>query len=196
VDDETLTARLRCRRPVPGPQDAERYRSILLDPAVARWLAPPPLPALDAAGARVRLARDAAHWERHGFGPWIVLDRADGAAVGRVGLQWLEVGGRPVLDLAWAVMSARQGLGLATEAARAALDAARSLGLPEPRVMTMAQNAASRAWPRSSGSSPTARSSTPACRTCASARPTAPDRGARPRNAAGCAGATRAAGGG
>jgi RimJ/RimL family protein N-acetyltransferase len=142
MDDETLTERLRCRRPRPGT-DAARYRLVLLDPGVARWLAPPPLPRLDAAGARALLARDAAHWERHGFGPWLLLDRADGATVGRAGLQWLEVGGRPVLDLGWAVVPARQGRGLATEVARAALDAARALGLPEPRVMTMAGNAAS-----------------------------------------------------
>lgn len=69
--------------------------------------------------------RDAvAHWRAHGFGPWIVEQDGEPAAIlevhyagpGVTGIEPHEV------EIGWHVAEARRGNGLATEAARAALD--------------------------------------------------------------------------
>lgn len=59
------------------------------------------------------------HWHLRGYGQWTVIDKADQAVVGRVGLWNPE--GWPGVELGWVIRRARWGQGLATEAAAAAL---------------------------------------------------------------------------
>lgn len=141
--EEVVTARLRLRRPVVG-QDEERYRRLFADPVVRRWLWPPALEPPAPHEGEAALARDAARWAGDGFGPWLAFARDKGDFVGRVGLARADVRGEPAVEVGWAVLSAHQGAGLATEAALAAVDAARELGLAEVVAFTLPDNAASR----------------------------------------------------
>ena len=52
------------------------------------------------------------HWERHGFGMWLLRDRESGEFVGRGGLQWTTVEGEPVIEAGWALIPAWWGAAL------------------------------------------------------------------------------------
>ena len=73
-----------------------------------------------------RLLRYAGHWQWLGYGYWIVCTRDGDRFVGEVGLGEFRRGlgedfdGRP--EIGWVLAPWAQGLGFATEAARAALD--------------------------------------------------------------------------
>ncbi|HEX8119840.1 MAG TPA: GNAT family N-acetyltransferase [Solirubrobacteraceae bacterium] len=127
----------------PESRDEASLRRLLFDPAVAPWLRPPPLRPFTEADAPALLVRDLRHWEEHGWGPWIVESGEDGFA-GRAGLNTTRVAGERAVELAWALVGAAQGRGLATEAALAAVAWARELGLPEVVSFTLPENAASR----------------------------------------------------
>lgn len=60
------------------------------------------------------------HQAEHGFGVWAVEERASGALVGEVGLQFLE--GGPDVEIGWVIDRGSWGQGYATEAASAWLD--------------------------------------------------------------------------
>ena len=85
--------------------------------------------------------RDAAHWELHGFGKWLVLEH--GAPVGRGGLSITFVEGRPEVELGWAVARPEWGRGIATRIAHEALTEASRLGLRGVVAFTRPENAAS-----------------------------------------------------
>lgn len=89
------------------------------------------------------LARDMAHWRDHGFGPWVLFDACSGEFVGRAGLGYMTLEDRQVVELAWALMPARWGEGLASEAALRALEFARELSLAEVVCFTIPSNRAS-----------------------------------------------------
>jgi gamma-glutamylputrescine oxidase len=127
----------------PEPWDAGDYCRLFLDPAVTRWLDPPPAPPPEEQRARDSLARDIDHWEHHGFGPAVLVDSQDGAFLGRGGLNWTTVAGEFAVELPWALLPARWGEGLATEAARAALAWARDLELGEVVSLALIDNHAS-----------------------------------------------------
>lgn len=114
----------------------------------------------DAWPARMRTADDAArvlnatieHWERHGFGPWTVIERATGEVVGRVGLRHTHVAGTPVVEVAWFLAAGAWGRGYATEMAREALRLGfEQLALAEIVAMTTPANAPSQAVMRRLG---------------------------------------------
>ncbi len=126
----------------PESRDEASYRRLLFDAAVTPWLRPEPLRAFTEADPPALLVRDLRHWEAHGWGPWVVED--DGAFAGRAGLNTTHVAGEQAVELAWAMIEAAQGRGLATRAALAALDAARELGIAEVVSFTLPHNAASR----------------------------------------------------
>ncbi len=67
------------------------------------------------------LQNELEHWERYGFGLWTFRDRATGRFVGRAGLRHCRVEGNDEVELAYALMSAFWGQGLATEIAQASL---------------------------------------------------------------------------
>lgn len=67
------------------------------------------------------------HWQWHGFGFFMVVERQTGQPVGRVGL--IQHSNWPQVELAWHLFEGAEGKGYATEAARAVRTwAARDLG--------------------------------------------------------------------
>lgn len=85
------------------------------------------------------------HWERHGFGMWLLRDRASGEMVGRGGLQYTYTAGLDAVEAAWAIAPERWGRGLGTELARAELQVAFArLDLLEVVAFTLPDNVASR----------------------------------------------------
>jgi RimJ/RimL family protein N-acetyltransferase len=83
------------------------------------------------------------HWDRHGYGVWIF--REEGRFIGRAGLGNCEVGGRPEVELGFALLPEFWGRGLATEMARSMLRLAfERIGLRHVVGFTTAANRASR----------------------------------------------------
>ena len=140
--EEWGTARLLARPP--EPEDAEGYRQLFLDPAVSEWLRPAPMKPFDEGEVLAMLDEDRGHWARHGFGPWVLVEREDGAIVGRGGLRWTEIDDRLTVELPWAVRSDRWGDGLASEAAAAAVEWAGDLELTEVAALVLPGNLRSR----------------------------------------------------
>jgi RimJ/RimL family protein N-acetyltransferase len=135
------TERLMLR--LPGPGDAPGYQDLLLHPTIGEWLRPQPLQPFEAADGDAWLAEDNRHWERFGFGPWVVVERTSGDYLGRVGLRWTEIGDGAGIEVLWAIDPERHGEGFAGEAATAALDLATELELDEVFAMILPINAAS-----------------------------------------------------
>jgi RimJ/RimL family protein N-acetyltransferase len=114
-------------RPI-SVDDGDVLCDLVSHPEVWEWLMPkgdsgPAVLAQCRAWAR----RDAAHWELHGFGKWLVLEGE--RPVGRGGLGVTFVEGRPEVEMGWAVERSQWRRGIATWIARAALDEAERLGL-------------------------------------------------------------------
>lgn len=85
-----------------------------------------------------------AHWETHGFGLWILRDRAGGELAGRAGLKWIHVGGAMEIELGYTFLQPYWGRGLATEIAAASVDTAFGpLGLDNIVCFTLTTNYAS-----------------------------------------------------
>ena len=125
-------------------EHAPEQMRLLLDPRVSATLwAQPELPTeadvLDGLRAKVD------HWDRHGFGMWLLRDRETGEMVGRGGLQYTYTAGLNDVEAGWAVVPERWGQGLATELARACVEVAFGpLGLRELVAFTLPDNVASR----------------------------------------------------
>jgi RimJ/RimL family protein N-acetyltransferase len=84
-------------------------------------------------------------WGRDGFGVWVARHRPDGRFVGRGGLRRVRVGGRDEVEVAYALVPAFRGRGLATELAREAVRVGfEVLRLTELVCYTLPTNAASR----------------------------------------------------
>lgn len=141
IGEARSTERLILRRPDAG--DAPGYRALLMHPTIGEWLRPPPERPFEPADGDAWLEADEGHWERFGFGPWAVRERTGGAYLGRVGLQWAEIGDRPRVEVLWAIDPTRHGEGFAGEAATAALAWAAELELDEVFAMILPTNAAS-----------------------------------------------------
>lgn len=123
--------------------DGPELEPLLLDPRVYRTLHPGTPPT--SADVRRHAEAKQEHWQRHGFGFWLLRDRDTGAIIGRGGLQHTDVQGADAVEVAWAIIPQRWGEGLATELAhtsvRLGLD---TLALPELVAYTLPWNAASR----------------------------------------------------
>jgi [ribosomal protein S5]-alanine N-acetyltransferase len=123
---------------------APEQTRLLLDPRVAATLWPRPEPPtradiLDGLVAKVE------HWERHGFGMWMLRDRETGEMVGRGGLQYTYTAGLNDVEAGWAIVPERWGQGLATELANACVEVGfGQLDLLEIVAFTLPTNAASR----------------------------------------------------
>lgn len=129
----------------PTAADEEGYLRVFQRPEVNAWLRPDPYPSLSVAEIRAMLGDDLRHWSEHGFGPWAVLDDGGEDYLGRVGLRYTIVEAEEVVELAWTIDPDRHSEGLATAAARAGLDLAREIGLPEVIALALPTNFASRA---------------------------------------------------
>lgn len=140
--EEWQTLRLLARRP--EFEDEQAYDALFLDPAVGEWLRPAPMKPFDAGEVAEMLGEDRRHWADHGFGPWVLVAREDGSVLGRGGLRWTEIDDRLTIELPWAIRSDRWGEGLATEAATAAIEWAKSLSLPEVAALVLPGNLRSR----------------------------------------------------
>lgn len=83
-----------------------------------------------------------AHYRERGFGFWLVVSKADGAAMGLCGL--IKRDGLDDVDIGYAFLPAYRGMGIAFEAAGAAVAYARDrLGLKRLVAITGQDNAAS-----------------------------------------------------
>ncbi len=91
------------------------------------------------------LAAKVDHWDRHGFGTWLIRDRETGEAVGRGGLQYTFTAGLHDVEAGWAIIPERWGQGLATELAFACIEVGfEQLGLRRIVAFTLPDNVASR----------------------------------------------------
>lgn len=117
------TERLILRRFVPA--DADAFAALNADPEVMRYIGTGE--PLSRAASDELLARIAGHWRSHGYGLWCVAERtAPDDCLGFAGLAvpafLPEV--LPAVEVGWRLAREAWGRGIATEAARAALDVA------------------------------------------------------------------------
>lgn len=92
------------------------------------------------------------HWREHGFGYWLLRDRATDGFVGRGGLQRVEPDGRPDVEVGYALLAPFWGRGLAPEMVRACLGIAfERLRLESVVAFTLPTNRASRRVMEKSG---------------------------------------------
>lgn len=122
------------------PTDAPALHALMDDPVAARFFPNPTPPPLE----RVEkwAARQAASWDERGYGLWAVCLRPGGQVVGWAGLQYLP--DTDETEVAYQIDRSHWGQGLASEAARAALDYAfRTLGLAQIVAVVHPENAAS-----------------------------------------------------
>ncbi len=143
------TSRLVLERLRPG--HAHELPALLRDPRVARTLSAGGSPPSDPEIRRALVNKNA-HWERLGFGLWLVRDRESEEMLGQGGLQSSFIAGAHEVEVAWAIVPERWGQGLATELANAAISAAfGELALPEIVAFTLVDNYASRRVMEKSG---------------------------------------------
>jgi len=115
--DAVETERLYLRRFEDTDRDAY-YQCIYADPEVMRTLpAGKPIAREDFDSRVTRLM--VAHWREHGFGPWVVVHKADQTLIGHCGLTyWPD---SPDVEVFYALAKPYWRKGLATEGARASL---------------------------------------------------------------------------
>jgi RimJ/RimL family protein N-acetyltransferase len=125
-------------------EHADEVSRLLRDPRVSRTLWPgAELPSeqqvIESTAEKER------HWDRYGFGLWLLRDRTTGEMVGRGGLQWTYVAELDEIEVGWAIVPERWNQGLATELAQAAIDVAFGpLELREIIAFALPDNLASR----------------------------------------------------
>lgn len=127
-----------------SPEHEDELAALTLDPRVYRTLWPWSYPPTRG-DVRASLRDKREHWERHGFGLWLLRDRATGELAGRGGLQYTDAIGGYAVEAAWAIVPERWGQGLGTELAQASVAVAfDSLDLDELIAITLPENLASR----------------------------------------------------
>jgi RimJ/RimL family protein N-acetyltransferase len=132
-----LTPRLRLR-PL-REDDLEGLRDIYTDPRVGEWIGPH-----SDADVLDTLRFQIAHQAEHGWSLWAVEERETGRLLGDCGLQPLECKG-PEVELGYDLHPDTWGRGIATEAARASVEAAfRDFGLDRLIAVVKPHHAASR----------------------------------------------------
>jgi len=137
--EELVTERLVAHRG--GPADEDFVVSMFSDARVHATLGGP----RDRANVRDALARWDAHWDVHGFGPWIADDATTGASVGWILLHTTETGGPGSVEVGWSIAADRWGEGLATEGGAAATAVGfGAVGLDALVSFTLVDNVASR----------------------------------------------------
>jgi RimJ/RimL family protein N-acetyltransferase len=135
---EWQTERLLAR--MPTQDDRAFYHAHLTKPEIEAWLRPSPLPPFSAQVIDELVAGDRVHWQDHGFGPWVLIEKETGAFAGRGGLSWTSVEGTAEVELPWSIEPHLHGRGLATEAATAACDHARELELEQVVALVLPTN--------------------------------------------------------
>ena len=134
------TARLSAHRPC--HDDLDDLVRMHTDAGVMATLGGRVWTAADTAAFLDRLDR---HWDRHGYGVWILRERDTGSFVGRAGLRRLAIDGFDEVELLYACMPTHWGRGYTTEAADAIVRVAFDrLVLRDLVAFTLPTNAASR----------------------------------------------------
>ncbi|MGQ9368866.1 GNAT family N-acetyltransferase [Azospirillum sp. A39] len=134
------TLRLHAARP--HPDDLDDLARMHTDAAVMATLGGKVWTVPDTAAFLDRLMR---HWDRHGYGVWILRDRTDGAFVGRAGLRRMPIDGSDETELLYACMPERWSRGYTSEAVAAIVRLAfERLRLRDLVAFTLPGNAASR----------------------------------------------------
>jgi len=139
---EIVTERLRLR--TWRDSDLEPFAALNADPEVMRHFPEP----LDRAASDALVGRIKAHFDRHGFGPWVVEIPGVTDCAGFVGLMVpaFEAHFTPCIEIGWRLDRPYWGKGYATEAAAAALNYAFDvLQADEVVAITVPANRPSRA---------------------------------------------------
>jgi ribosomal-protein-alanine N-acetyltransferase len=117
---EIRTKRLRLTRP--SASDSAGVFAILGDPRTVEHNPSDRL--ADRREAAELVARWIRHWEQHGFGYWCVRRSGSERIIGYAGVKWMQMHGRPVLNLVYRFVPEVWGRGFATEAAEAVVSRA------------------------------------------------------------------------
>ena len=140
------TARLDAR--AVDPEDEAFVCTLFTDERVSANLGG----ARDAARVHQDIERWRAHWLDHGFGLWIVRDRATGEPIGWTMLHVTDTGGTGGVEVGWTIVADRWREGLGYEAGAGATRVGfETLGLDEIVSFTQPHNAASRGVMRKMG---------------------------------------------
>lgn len=132
------TPRLRLRKFT--LDDAAFARELVNDAAWLRYIGDRGVRTLDE--ARAYIGKTLTHYERHGFGAYVVELKTTGEAIGNCGLFKRE--GLPGVDIGFALLERFRGQGYAHEAAAAMLTAARErFGLTRIEAYTVPYNTSS-----------------------------------------------------
>lgn len=129
IPDTTESARLQLTRPL-----LEDWRPLLeyySDPECATYTFYQPLTEADTERTLGAVLR---HWERHGYGPYVLRSKLDGTVVGLVGLWYPREWPEP--EIKWAILRRHWGKGYASEAARA-VKALLPAHLPQMRPISL-----------------------------------------------------------
>jgi RimJ/RimL family protein N-acetyltransferase len=106
----------------------------------------------DEASTAAYLERHVVHWSEHGFGFWMLRDRATDASAGLAGLRCLRLDDIDEVEVGYGFLPAFWGRGLATEIAMACVDHAFDrLQLPSLVALTKDSNVASQQVLRKAG---------------------------------------------
>lgn len=101
--------------------------------------------ARDDAGLEAYLERNLAHWDRFGYGVWVLHSVEGNAFAGRAVLRHVDVDGSDEVEVGYGFLPEFWGKGLATEITHACLGIARDeVGLGSVVALTALGNAASR----------------------------------------------------
>lgn len=121
--------------------DLQAYFEVLGDKAVARWLG-------KNSGFSLQETKQWLNgmlfwWEKHGYGPWAVVEKESNKIIGHCGLKFAEKFGE--VELMYAIGKAYQNKGYASEASQFALHFAfKELEISKVIAYTLPHNKASR----------------------------------------------------
>jgi len=147
IPDRLETSRLLLTRP--RAEDWRALHEYYSDPECAQFTFQNPLPETETQRVLGSLVR---HWERKGYGPYVLTEVTSSTTVGLVGLwfpsEW------PETEVKWAVIRSHWGKGYASEAAHAVL-AMLPLHLPQMQPISLidAENSRSIALAKALGAS-------------------------------------------
>ena len=137
--EHLTTERLIARRTT--LDDLDEMRRLYADERVTATLGGPPTEQQ----LREQLSAAIAHWEKYGFGIWMLRTRADDRFVGRAGLRHVTLDGADEIELLYAIAFEFWNRGyvseIASELVRVAFE---SLGMASVMAVTLPTNLASR----------------------------------------------------
>ncbi|MEH2273899.1 MAG: GNAT family N-acetyltransferase [Nostoc sp.] len=115
---EIETARLLLRPCT--PQDLDELAPILSNPAVMRYSSRGPIPKDQVKEVTQEILKFfIIHWQQHGFGIWVVVEKATAKLIGHCGLNFLP--NSPEVEVLYRLDEAYWNQGIATEATKVSL---------------------------------------------------------------------------